>query len=1263
MFSNFTKKYQVNKTIKMQLKPVGKTMQYVQERNVIAKDESLNTAYHAVKTIIDDFHRDFISAALKDVQLQHLSDVAMDSLAVRASNGKDEDAKTALKDSQKLLRKEIASYFTRTPELKERFTQMFKADLFKKSKENGLIQDWLLTKGGEDVQEKLELLNRFRDFTTYLHNFQEIREFLYSDEEKKGTIAYRIVHENLPRYLQNIEALQKIKLDNPEVHQRIQQACELLKEHTGLNFANLEDFTGYNHTICAQGIVAYNTMLGGVSTETMRLQGINAIIHEYNQTVDKRQKLPTLKVLYKQVLGDGQSLSFIPKQVEDDKQAMELIQSFHIDHTENLEKLNKLVSSVSEYNAKGVFLSKKARTEISNGIFKDYKLINRAIAAYFDKNHPESTDKKEDKTARQNQKDSYVKQPQSLYTVEQALASYAKENDIDYQEGQIASFFKGDFYEFNFANKLDGAYRAAKEIIERERGAGSRALLSKDNYLEVARIKEYLDAVTLFTHHAKLLHINSDDMPAVFDHSFYDAFTPLLEVLSGFRHLYSAVRSYITKRPSEASKFKLTFNNAQLLTGWDVNKEKDKRGVILRKDGKVYLALITDEHKKVFEQAPEAVSDNRYEKMVYKLLPDPSKMLPKVFIKAKKNLEIYKPSEELLRKYDMKTHVNQGNFNLSDCHDLINYFKDCLYKHEEWRHFDFNFSETSEYKNISEFYHQVSEAAYKVTFKDIDADYIDTLVDEGKLYLFEITNKDFRSKKGGKKSLFGMYFNELFSEENLKNPIYKLDGEAEIFFRKAVLRADEVVRHKAGEPIACKNRLSRKKEVVFEYDIVKDRRYTEDSLHIHIPMTINYGVRNTGLLDINVEARKAIKSNPSRYAIGIDRGERHLIYVSVVDQDGNIVEQKSLNLIETMTRAGDKISTDYNGLLTERHKERREALVDWSVVKNIKELKNGYLSYAVREVVTLMMKYKAPVFLEDLNVGFKHSRTAIEKQVYQNFENQLISKLSHFVDKNIEDVTSPAGVLNALQLVGKPDGVLDGVKQTGFVFFVPPSYTSAMCPKTGFVDFIRPHYSNIDDAKLWLSKLKDFAYNAQQDAFEFKANRVDFIESCLDSLDKDWTLTTKGDCRWQFVKSDFGGEYTAINVTEELKSLFSQYEIKYSDGELLTDAMLAIDDVKFFKKLMWLIKLTLQMRYSNPNTADDYVLSPVVSDGEQFDSRLSDSSMPLDADANGAYHIARKGHLLMERIASTEDELLAKVKLAVANNDWFVYVQRQSAAK
>ena len=79
----------------------------------------------------------------------------------------------------------------------------------------------------------------------------------------------------------------------------------------------------------------------------------------------------------------------------------------------------------------------------------------------------------------------------------------------------------------------------------------------------------------------------------------------------------------------------------------------------------------------------------------------------------------------------------------------------------------------------------------------------------------------------------------------------------------------------------------------------------------------------------------------------------------------------------------------------------------------------------------------------------------------------------------------------------------------------------------------------------------------------------------------------------------------------------------------------------------------LQLRNTRPDydsRDDDYILSPVRgADSRFFDSRdyKGDihAELPGDADANGAYNIARKGMILVDRIKaeSSDDDINADV--------------------
>ncbi|QCX53978.1 hypothetical protein FGE20_09660 [Elizabethkingia sp. JS20170427COW] len=63
------------------------------------------------------------------------------------------------------------------------------------------------------------------------------------------------------------------------------------------------------------------------------------------------------------------------------------------------------------------------------------------------------------------------------------------------------------------------------------------------------------------------------------------------------------------------------------------------------------------------------------------------------------------------------------------------------------------------------------------------------------------------------------------------------------------------------------------------------------------------------------------------------------------------------------------------------------------------------------------------------------------------------------------------------------------------------------------------------------------------------------------------------------------------------------------------------------------------MRNSISNSEVDYLISPVRNkSGDFYDSRVADDSLPKDADANGAYHIAKKGLWVLEQINQFGDE-------------------------
>ena len=189
----------------------------------------------------------------------------------------------------------------------------------------------------------------------------------------------------------------------------------------------------------------------------------------------------------------------------------------------------------------------------------------------------------------------------------------------------------------------------------------------------------------------------------------------------------------------------------------------------------------------------------------------------------------------------------------------------------------------------------------------------------------------------------------------------------------------------------------------------------------------------------NQDVLKFIKDKGIRHIIGIDRGERHLLYLTMINMKGEIVEQFSLNSIASNPNNPD-FKQDYNQLLAAKEGDRQEARRNWSTIENIKELKEGYLSQIVHKLSRMMIDNDAILVLENLNTGFMRGRQKVEKSVYLKFEKMLIDKLNYVVDKSIT-ANNPCGALRALQQTDTYENFnkyqKGNVRQCGFVFYIP----------------------------------------------------------------------------------------------------------------------------------------------------------------------------------------------------------------------------------
>ena len=1225
--------YPDSKTLRFKLIPIGRTLEMMEKNAIIQNDTKKYEGYKRLKKIIDEYHKAFMDHSLKDLYLEGLEEYS--ELYNRSKRDVSQEKK--YKELQANLRKQVINAIKKDPQ----FKRLFKKEL--------ITED--LYKFVGDNEEIIDLLQEFSEYTTYFTGFHQNRENMYTDEEKSTSIAYRLVNQNLPKYLDNIKIYELLMTSS--VAEQVEGLEKELRSLYGvLSIKDYFTIDGFNLVLTQKGIDVYNTILGAYAKENgEKVQGLNEIINIYNQHVkEKAKRIPIMKELYKQILSDRDTVSFVNEKFESDEDVFEAIDLFstELEQTiimpQNDMAVKALLLNIADYDLKHIYINNDSFiTTISKYLYGDWSCIHSAISDHYDALKGGKV--KDRKYEEKKQKELKQVADYSISDLDNYVSKYKNESKKmeDYFTEQCASILA----------EIEKTKEKYLELSAHCKDKEDSAIRKDDKNIGI--IKEYLDAIKKLQRLLKSLVLGQQEPDK--DELFYGELIRIWDALNGITHLYNQVRNYVTQKPYSLEKIKINFEKSTLLAGWDKNKERDNLGVLLLKDGNYYLAIMDRKHNKSFLEVKAATSDV-YQKMNYKLLPDPSKMLPKVFF-SQKRIQEFAPGEEILQIRESGSFKKGDNFNLEDCHKLIDFYKASINKHEEWKNFGFSFSDTKDYADISGFYKEVSDQGYKITFEDVDADYIDRLVEEGKLYLFKIYCKDFSPYSTGKPNLHTMYWRALFDEENLKDIVYKLNGQAEVFYRKASIPLK--ITHPANEPIHNKDLNAKKQTSVFPYDLIKNRRYTCDQFQLHVPITMNF--KASGENRFNKRVNQYIHDTKGMHVIGIDRGERNLLYICVIDENGKIVYQKSLNEIiscRTNEEANEGHCVDYHLLLDAREKQNKEARENWTTVNSIKELKEGYLSQVIHIITDLMIRYNAIVVLEDLNFGFMRGRQKFEKQVYQKFEKMLIDKLNYLVDKD-KEWTEDGGVYRAYQLTDKFKSFQMLGKQSGFLFYIPAWMTSKIDPSTGFVNLFYTKYENMEAAKNFIHKFKRISYNEEKAYFEFEFDYKDFTYKA-DGTKTDWTVCSSGMRIKHFRDHEKNNNWSTktIYLTDDFKELFDEYEVKLQ-ADNMQDQLLGLSDVHFYKKFMELFSLMVQMRNSNEE-GEDNITSPVLNQNGEFfcthkNERGSDRIIPEDADANGAYNIAKKGVLIIEKIRKTDVNDLDKVKLAISNKEWLQYAQ------
>ena len=375
----FTNLYSLSKTLRFELQPIGKTLENINVNGFLTNDAHRAESYKKVKKLIDDYHKDYIEKVLsnfnlKSEQLQLYYDLYSQSV-------KDKQ----FKDIQDKLRKAIAGALKGD----DRFKTIDKKELIRQDMREFLNND-----------SDKALLDEFYEFTTYFTGYHENRKNMYSDEAKSTAIAYRLIHDNLPKFIDNMAVFEKIA--SSSVADKFSALYNDFEEF--LNVNSIDEMFAldyYNMVLTQTQIEVYNSIIGGRTLEDgTKIQGINEYVNLYNQQqANKKDRLPKLKPLFKQILSDRVQLSWLQEEFNTGTDVLNAVKDYCTSYFDDVEESIKvLLTSISDYDLSKMYITNDlAITDVSQRMFGDWSIIPNAIEQRLRNDNPQKAKETEEK--------------------------------------------------------------------------------------------------------------------------------------------------------------------------------------------------------------------------------------------------------------------------------------------------------------------------------------------------------------------------------------------------------------------------------------------------------------------------------------------------------------------------------------------------------------------------------------------------------------------------------------------------------------------------------------------------------------------------------------------------------------------------------------------------------------------------------------------------------------------------------------------------
>lgn len=269
IFFGFTRRNNLIKTLQFKLTPMYNTAEQMEKLGVLAKDKERYACFKTVMKILARMDAAFIEAALS----AQANELDWHPLAAAIAAG---EGSKLLRLQQEAMLKNISKLFTSSPSYK---------NIVNPAKAIKMAMDFI------ESSEERQAVDLYVRFSTVLDNYFEHKKLYFSSALQKHTIAYRLVCDNFPVYLQNLQLLQQLSVVEPDVQKNFAFSCY--------------EINSYNYCLTQSQIENYNKAV----------TKLNAVLRNLRRKNLLPQHFPSnnLHLLSKQILGmenDGIAADF-----------------------------------------------------------------------------------------------------------------------------------------------------------------------------------------------------------------------------------------------------------------------------------------------------------------------------------------------------------------------------------------------------------------------------------------------------------------------------------------------------------------------------------------------------------------------------------------------------------------------------------------------------------------------------------------------------------------------------------------------------------------------------------------------------------------------------------------------------------------------------------------------------------------------------------------------------------------------------------------